>query len=282
MENKAASKQCSDRTLKKNEAALYETDTFDSLLRDALHPGGLTLTRRIVEIVHPEKGSRVLDVACGKGGTSLILAQDYKCRVVGIDLSEKLISLARCSLEAKRLNNSLAFIVADAEELPFEDASFDTIISECSFSILPNKEKAASEMNRVLKSNGKLVMADIILRGRIPSGLESELTLKSQTSFHLFPCIAGAMSVENCVSLLGQAGFQNPHIEDHSVQLKKLAFQMVTRCGGMEGFSKNISSELSSDSCAKETQSKCPSAETYRRAFAQGRPGYALIMVNKP
>jgi len=126
------------------------------------------------------------------------------------------------------------------------------------------------------------VMADIILRGWIPSGLKSELTLKNQTSFHLFPCIAGAMSLENCVSLLGQAGFQNPHIEDHSVQLKKLAFQMVTRCGGMEGFSKNISSELSSDASAKETQSKCPSVETYRKAFAQGRPGYALIMVNKP
>jgi cyclopropane fatty-acyl-phospholipid synthase-like methyltransferase len=67
------------RALKEFVAAVYETDTFDSFLRDGLHPGGLALTQRMVEIVAVDGKSTVLDIGCGKGGTPIFLAQEYGC-----------------------------------------------------------------------------------------------------------------------------------------------------------------------------------------------------------
>ncbi len=256
------------RTLKASVAAVYETDTFNSFLKDALHPGGLALTRRVAEVAAIDGDDTVLDIACGKGGTPVLLAREYGCRVVGADLSPKMIALARS--HAETLRGSAEFVVTDAEELPFMEATFDAIISECSFSILPNKEKAASEMSRVLKPGGRLVVTDITLRGEAPSGCPGELNL---AGFPLIPCMAGARSTEDYVTIFEGAGFHAPHIEDHSVSLRKIGYQMGIDFGGWEGFLHRLSAELSPDTGARIGQ--------FRQLLTDRKFGYALIAVRK-
>ena len=95
-----------DRALKESVAAVYETDTFNSFLKDGLHPGGLALTRRMMEVAAIDGKSTVLDIACGQGGTPILLAEDYGCHVIGVDLSHQMIALARS--RAQTLNGCLA------------------------------------------------------------------------------------------------------------------------------------------------------------------------------
>jgi hypothetical protein len=252
-------------------AAVYETDTFNSFLKDALHPGGLALTRRVAESAAIGEDDSVLDIACGKGGTSVLLAREYGCRVIGIDLSPKMIALARHRPET--LNGSVEFMLADAEELPFMEAAFDAIISECSFSILPNKEQAASEMSRVLKPSGRLVVTDVTLGREAPDGCHRGL---NAAEFPLVPCMAGARSVEDYVAIFEGVGFHDPRIEDHTVSLRKIGYQIGIDFGDWEGFLRRLSSELCSGSAAI-----APSVEQYQRLFTAGKFGYALIALKK-
>jgi len=268
----------SSMLLKKSVAAVYETNTFNSFLKDILHPGGLELTRRVAEVAHIDENCKVLDIACGKGKGPLLLAEKFNCIVVGIDMSEKKITLAQKIAKSRGLNNQVKFIISDAEDLPFMDATFGVVLSECSFSVLPNKNKAASEIKRVLKPGGRLVVTDIFLKKRTIGEFQNELAFGSDL---LLPCIAGAKPIEDYVGIFKEAGLCHPFIEDHSIELKKLIFQMAITFGDWEEFLCRLSSELSQGSSTKERKDFASSVKAYRKMFAQGEIGYTLIRFTK-
>ena len=112
---------------------LYEEDVWG----DSIHPGGMELTAKMASSVEIGEHSTVLDVASGKGETALFLAREYGCRTVGVDVSMKMLSRARQRAIASSTADLLAFVAVDAEMLPFSDQSFDVILCECSFSLLP-------------------------------------------------------------------------------------------------------------------------------------------------
>jgi arsenite methyltransferase len=229
----------SNRLLKESIAAVYETDAFNSFLKEILHPGGLELTRKVAETALVNENSKVLDMACGRGESSLLLVEKYGCRVVGIDISDKKTTLAQSRARARGLDDRVKFITADAESLPFRNITFNTIISECSFSILPNKEAAALEMSRVLKPCGRLVITDMTLQKT--DGNYRKFSLADSP---FIPCLAGARLVEEYVSIFEGAGFHEPCIEDYSALLKRIGYQIGIKFGGWEGFQRQLSAEL--------------------------------------
>lgn len=267
--------------LKKSVATVYDTDTFSAFLKDTIHPGGLPLTQRVVELASPDTGSIILDIACGRGVACLLLAEKYGCRVAGIDMSKNKIAAARESAKTRGVSRQTGFAVSDAEVLPFQDGVFDILISECSFSILPDKEKAVRGIRRVLRPGGRFLMTDVV-RKADASG-EKVDGLSSCSTFPLVPCIAGARPVEEYLRLFKQAGFQIDHVEDHSIEMKKLGYKMVLAFGGWEGFLERLSSDLQSslDIRGKQDPVGC-SLEAYRNIFKKIRLGYALIMMSKP
>lgn len=102
-------------------------------------------------------GTTVLDVGCGIGGSSRILAQDYGFQVTGITISPGQVERAR------QLTNpgvSARFLVDDAMALSFPDASFDVVWSIEAGPHMPDKTIFAKELLRVLKPGGVLVVAD--------------------------------------------------------------------------------------------------------------------------
>jgi ubiquinone/menaquinone biosynthesis C-methylase UbiE len=98
-------------------------------------------------------GKKVLDVGVGTGFLSTMLAE-MGHDVVGIDLSEEMIKNARKKMDARGLKVKLE--LGDAENLPFEDESFDAVVNRAVLWTLPNPKKALSEWKRVLKPNGSL------------------------------------------------------------------------------------------------------------------------------
>ena len=109
-------------------ADLYQSCVFDQLKGNILRPGSLELTKRIAEVTGIKQNHIVLDLGCGKGATSLFLAKEYNVHVVGVDLSNKMISSCRSEADAERLAGRVSFLIGDGEILPFRDSSFDIVI----------------------------------------------------------------------------------------------------------------------------------------------------------
>ena len=255
---------------KKGAVKLYESCVFDQLLGETLRPGGLKLTERVAEIAGIDSNHLVLDIACGKGTTALFLAREYNCRVIGIDLSDKMISFCRRRTWEEEVTTGVSFLLGDGENLPFRDSSFDTVISECSLSLLPDKETAARDIGRVLKSGGKLVISDITLKGEVSK------ELRSRVSFAC--CLAGAWQVEEYINLFERAGFQSPYVEDHSRELGKIIFQLGVTFGSID----NFVGRLPEGPCQiKGAVDSTTSIQSYHDFLRLGRPGYALIAMTR-
>ncbi|RQW81049.1 MAG: class I SAM-dependent methyltransferase [Methanothrix sp.] len=99
----------------------------------------------------------VLDVGTGPGFIAFLLAELGK-KVVGIDLSEDMIKIA--NRNAKELGFNVDFKVSDAENLPFDDESFDAVVNRHVLWTLPNPERATHEWKRVLRPGGTLIIID--------------------------------------------------------------------------------------------------------------------------
>jgi ubiquinone/menaquinone biosynthesis C-methylase UbiE len=111
----------------------------------------------LCEAIDIRSGQRVLDVAAGNGNFTLAAARRW-CDVVSTDYVPSLLERGRTRAAAEGL--SVEFKEADAEALPFAEASFDVVGSTFGVMFTPNQEKAASELMRVCKSGGKIGMAN--------------------------------------------------------------------------------------------------------------------------
>lgn len=115
-------------------------------------------TKCILDLFKVEKGMKVLDVGCGTGNFSIKLAK-MGCEVVGIDISEEMLKVAKDKAKKEGLN--IKFYNMDVYDMKFEDNCFDGVISVTAFEFLKDPEKAIEEMFRVLKPNGYLLIGTI-------------------------------------------------------------------------------------------------------------------------
>jgi len=110
----------------------------------------------VVERAGVEPGMEVLDVACGTGNASIPAAR-AGARVTGLDFAPALLEIARERSADAMVE--IEFVEGDAQELPFEDASFDRVVSVFGHMFAPDHERAAAEMKRVLRPGGTIAFA---------------------------------------------------------------------------------------------------------------------------
>src|SRR5262245_28745296 len=103
-------------------------------------------------------GERVIDVACGSGNGAISAARRAQGDTVGADYVPALLERGRERAAGERLD--VEFVEADAQDLPFEDGSFDVSMSIFGSMFAPDQEKAASELLRVVKPGGRIGMAN--------------------------------------------------------------------------------------------------------------------------
>ncbi len=121
---------------------------------------------RLVRRVGIGAGEDVLDVACGTGNAA-IRAAEAGGRVVGVDLTPELFDAGR--RQAAEAGVEIEWVEGDAEELPFEDGSFDVVLSTFGCMFAPRHEVAAAELARVLRPGGRLGVC-----AWTPEGLQGE------------------------------------------------------------------------------------------------------------
>jgi SAM-dependent methyltransferase len=111
----------------------------------------------LCESLDVRAGQSVLDVAAGNGNATLAAARRW-CDVMSTDYVPSLLERGKARAAADGL--SVGFKEADAEALPFADASFDAVVSTFGVMFTPNQDRAASELVRVCKSGGKIGLAN--------------------------------------------------------------------------------------------------------------------------
>jgi SAM-dependent methyltransferase len=110
---------------------------------------------RVVTAVSPRPGDRLLDVACGTGGVALRAAR-LGAEVVGLDLSAAQLAKARATAAAKGLD--VHFDEGDCQAMPYEDASFDVVVTVFGAIFAVSHAAAASELARVCRPGGRLAL----------------------------------------------------------------------------------------------------------------------------
>jgi ubiquinone/menaquinone biosynthesis C-methylase UbiE len=138
--------------------SIDKCDIFDFMAKyvglSVLHPGGFDSTNRLLKKCNIDKTKRVLDIACGKGTTSILIAKRFGCKVVGVDLCPDLIKEAKELAKRNRVDHLIDFQVADATKLPFSDNVFDISIAQAMLVLIDNKVSVIKEALRVLKPTG--------------------------------------------------------------------------------------------------------------------------------
>ncbi len=115
-------------------------------------------SEQLVDAVEIFPGDRVLDVACGSGNAALAAARRAWGNTVGCDFVPELLATGRERAATERLE--VEFVEADAQDMPFEDASFDVVVSVYGAMFAPDQEKTAAELLRVVRPGGKIGMAN--------------------------------------------------------------------------------------------------------------------------
>lgn len=113
---------------------------------------------RLVELVEPIQG-KILEVGTGKGYLALVLA-NKGYRFTTVDVSREEQEIAELNLQYYRLDHQVCFTIGDAENLGFEEGSFNVIFSANTLHHLKNPERVVDELVRVLTPSGKLVLSD--------------------------------------------------------------------------------------------------------------------------
>ena len=148
-----------------------------------------------------EVGDVVLDLGSGAGFDSFLAAKKVgeTGKVFGVDMTDEMLETAKKNASKGGFTN-VEFRKGDIEDLPLEDNSIDVVISNCVINLAPDKEKVFREAYRVLKTGGRLMVSDVVLKKPLPEELRNDKEL-------LVGCVSGAVLKEEYLNLLKSAGF---------------------------------------------------------------------------
>jgi arsenite methyltransferase len=118
------------------------------------HVGGFAATDELLSLCHIEDAKEVLNVGCGIGVGVAYIARKFGCRVVGVDISEKMIEWSRLRAVEEKVEALVELRVANVLDLPFESDRFEAVIVESVLAFVEDKPRAIRECIRVTKPGG--------------------------------------------------------------------------------------------------------------------------------
>ena len=154
-----------------------------------------------------QPGETVLDLGSGGGVDCFIAAKRVGSggRVIGVDMTPKMLSRARSNAVAAKISN-VEFRLGEIEHLPVADRSVDVVISNCVINLLPDKGEVYREIFRVLRHGGRLALSDVVATRPIPEEARNDPEKWAG-------CSSGALSVDEVTALLASAGFDHILVE---------------------------------------------------------------------
>jgi len=162
-----------DSGLNKKEQVEKMFDTisgnYDDLNRLISFGTDLKWRKKVLKHIINHQPESILDIATGTGDLAIKFAEKTKAsKIVGLDLSEGMLSVARKKVNDTELENKVKFIKGDSEALPFDENSFNAITVSFGIRNFDNLEKGLSEIFRVLKPNGALIILETSVPTKFP------------------------------------------------------------------------------------------------------------------
>lgn len=148
-----------------------------------------------------KEGDVVLDLGSGAGIDAILAAKKVgnKGKVIGVDMTKEMVDKAKENAAKNNITN-VEFLLGEIENLPLDDNSVDTILTNCVINLTPDKNKTFSEAYRVLKPGGKIYLSDIVLLKELSKEQRNDKNLLSG-------CVAGALLKDDYLAKIKKAGF---------------------------------------------------------------------------
>ena len=150
-----------------------------------------------------KQGQVVLDLGSGAGFDCFLAARAVgkSGKVIGVDMTHEMLGKARENAQKNGFTN-VEFRLGEIEALPVADNSVDVIISNCVINLSPEKQRVFNEAFRVLKSGGRLAVADMVATASLPNEIKTDWAAYTG-------CIAGASEIVELEQMLGNSGFKD-------------------------------------------------------------------------
>jgi SAM-dependent methyltransferase len=158
-----------------------------------------------------KKGDTVVDLGSG-AGNDVFVARAFvgdEGKVIGVDMTKEMIEKAEQN-NSKLGYTNVEFRFGDIEDLPLADNLADVVVSNCVLNLVPDKQKAFSEIYRTLKPGAHFCVSDIVVKGELPQELKKSAEMYAG-------CVAGAIQQEDYLAIIKEAGFINTEIKKTKV-----------------------------------------------------------------
>ncbi len=228
---------------------LHESASLRAVTGTVLRPGGFQLTERGITLCNFSREAHIVDVGCGMGASVAYLRDRFHFKVLGCDISEKL-------LKGNNRFVSLPLVLASAEQLPVATGTCDGVLCECVLSLIAEPDRVLAEFFRVLRPGGCFIVSDLYDRGA--EDKQQDDRGENMTT------VRTRQTIE---SIVVDKGFSVLAWEDHTRYLKELIAQMILTQDSSTGASDLMG--LFGSGCAGSA------------AFSTLRPGYYLMVAQK-
>ena len=154
------------------------------------------------EFAKIKNGDTVVDLGSGAGNDCFVARHETGAngKVIGIDFTEAMVRKARLNAEKLGFNN-VEFRLGDIEDIPVSNDVADVFVSNCVMNLVPDKNKAFSEVYRILKSGGHFSISDIVLTGDLPERIKNAAEMYAG-------CVASAIKKDDYLGIIKAAGFK--------------------------------------------------------------------------
>jgi ubiquinone/menaquinone biosynthesis C-methylase UbiE len=170
-------------------------------------------------------GETVLDLGSGGGIDVLLSAKRVgpTGKAYGLDMTDEMLALALENKQKAGATN-VEFLKGHIEAIPLPSKTVDVIISNCVINLSGDKRKVINEAFRVLKPGGRFAVSDVLVREGLPNAVRDSMALWTG-------CVAGALEEQEFLTLLTDAGFENPSIEPTRVYTRDDAAALLEGAG---------------------------------------------------
>ncbi len=159
------------------------------------------------EFANIKPGDTVVDLGSGAGNDVFVARAIVgdNGKVIGIDMTEDMIAKANWNKDKLGFKN-VEFKLGDIENMPVGNNIADVVVSNCVLNLVPDKEKAFSEIYRIIKPGGHFCVSDIVIKGELPEQIKRSAEMYAG-------CVAGAVHQDEYLSIIKKAGFKNTEIK---------------------------------------------------------------------
>jgi demethylmenaquinone methyltransferase/2-methoxy-6-polyprenyl-1,4-benzoquinol methylase len=176
--------------------------------------------KEVLQMVAKTNPNIILDIATGTGDLAILMTQTNAKKIIGLDISAGMLEVGNQKIKDKNLSNTIEMVLADSENMPFEDHYFDAITVAFGVRNFENLEKGLAEIFRVLKPNGIFVILETSVPDKTP--YKQGYTFYSK---NILPMIGKLFSKDNAAyGYLSESAAIFPYGEALNNILRKIGF----------------------------------------------------------